>query len=231
MVQLENAATIGLHCFTRGGSVMDSDTFYLAPAPNLLLVVSGSSGAGKDAVIDRMKELRMPVAHVVTATTRQRRSSEVDGIHYHFLTVERFQELVDSGQMLEWARVYGNYYGVPRFAVIEALESGRDVVVKVDVQGAATIRRTVPGALLLFIRPPSMAELEQRLRSRQSESSAEMTVRLGKAVHEYAQMPIFDYVLTNHAGRLDEVVEQIRAIVVAEKLRVNPRCVVLGETE
>ena len=207
---------------------MDSASFQCAPPPNLLLVVSGSSGAGKDAVIDRMKQLRMPVAHVVTATTRQQRPNEIDGIHYHFLTVERFQEMVEKGEMLEWASVYHNYYGVPRFAVVDALKSDKDVVVKVDVQGAATIRRTVPGAILLFIRPPSMEELERRLRSRQSESSAEMAVRLDKAVDEYGQLSLFDYVLTNYAGRLDEVVEQVKAIITAEKLRVNPHRVELS---
>ena len=207
---------------------MDSASFQCAPPPNLLLVVSGSSGAGKDAVIDRMKQLRMPVAHVVTATTRQQRPNEIDGIHYHFLTVERFQEMVEKGEMIEWASVYHNYYGVPRFAVVDALKSGKDVVVKVDVQGAATIRRTVPGAVLLFIRPPSMEELERRLRIRQSESSAEMAVRLDKAVDEYGQLSLFDYVLTNYADRLDEVVEQVKAIITAEKLRVNPHRVELA---
>ena len=206
---------------------MDSANFQSAPSPNLLLVVSGSSGAGKDAVIDRMKELSVPVAHVVTATTRQQRTGEVNGVHYHFLTVERFSDMVARGEMLEWASVYHNYYGVPRFAVIDALSSGKDVVVKVDVQGAATIRATVPGAVLLFIRPPSMDELERRLRNRRSESSAEIDVRLGKAVDEYGQLALFDYVITNHEGRLDEVVAAIRSIIVAEKHRVSPRRVEL----
>ena len=211
--------------------VMNPVNFQSTPPPNLLLIVSGSSGAGKDAVIERMKQLRLPVAHVVTATTRQQRPDEMDGIHYHFLSVERFDQMVERGEMLEWASVYNNYYGVPRFAVVDALKSGKDVVVKVDVQGAATIRRAVPEAVLLFIRPPSMDELERRLRSRQSESSAEIAVRLGKAVHEYGQLPIFDYVLTNHAGRIDEVVDQVRAIITAEKLRVNPRRVDFGDSD
>ena len=215
-------------CIRRRDTAMDSGTFRLAPPPDLLLVVSGSSGAGKDAVIDRMKELRFPVVHVVTATTRQQRPNEVNGVHYHFLTVERFSGMVARGEMLEWANVYENLYGVPRFAVLDALKSGKDVVVKVDVQGAATIRRTVPGAVLLFIRPPSMEELESRLRSRSSETDAEIAVRLGKAIHEYEQLPIFDYVLTNYADRLDEVVEGVRAIITAEKLRVHPRSFELG---
>ncbi len=209
---------------------MDSASFQSAPPPNLLLVISGSSGAGKDTVIERMKQLRLPLAHVVTATTRQQRPSEIDGIHYHFLTVERFQQMVEQGEMLEWANVYHNYYGVPKFAVIEALKSGKDVVVKVDVQGAATLRREVAGAILIFIRPPSMEELERRLRARKSESAEQMAVRLGKAVSEYGQLSLFDYVLTNHADRLDEVVEQVEAIITAEKLKVNPRRVELHQS-
>lgn len=209
---------------------MDSASFQSAPPSNLLLVISGSSGAGKDTVIERMKQLRLPLAHVVTATTRQQRPSEIDGIHYHFLTVERFRQMVEHGEMLEWANVYDNYYGVPKFAVVEALKSGKDVVVKVDVQGAATLRREVAGAILIFIRPPSMEELERRLRTRKSESAGEMAVRLGKAVSEYGQLSLFDYVLTNHADRLDEVVEQVKAIITAEKLKVNPRRVELQES-
>ncbi len=210
---------------------MDSASFQSTSPPNLLLVVSGSSGAGKDAVIDRMKELELPVAHVVTVTTRQQRPTEIDGVHYHFVSVERFHQMLDSGDLLEWANVYQNYYGVPYFGVRDALRSGKDAVVKVDVQGAATIRHTVPGAVLLFIRPPSIEELERRLRSRQSESSAEVAVRLGKAVEEYDQLHLFDYVLTNYPERLDEVVEQIKAIMVAEKLRVEPRHVQLSDCD
>jgi guanylate kinase len=138
--------------------------------------------------------------------------------------------MVEQGEMLEWANVYHNYYGVPKFAVIEALKSGKDVVVKVDVQGAATLRREVAGAILIFIRPPSMEELERRLRTRKSESAEQMAVRLGKAVSEYGQLSLFDYVLTNHADRLDEVVEQVEAIITAEKLKVNPRRVELHQS-
>jgi len=191
--------------------------------PTLLLVVSGSSGAGKDAVIDRMKELRVPFSHVVTATTRKRRENEVDGTHYHFVSMERFQQMITEEQLLEWAKVYDNYYGVPRHAVQEAMKRGRDVVVKVDVQGAASIRRAVPEAVLIFIRPPSLQTLEKRLRSRRSETASELNVRLGKAAWEYEQMPLFDYVLTNQQDGIDNVVRDIQAIVVAEKSRVNPR--------
>ncbi|MBE9505439.1 MAG: guanylate kinase [Chloroflexi bacterium] len=206
---------------------MDFDDFRSEDPPALLLVVSGSSGVGKDAIIDRMKELRCPFFYVVTATTRAQRANETDGVHYHFVTVESFEQMIEKGELLEWAKVYENFYGVPRRSVSEAMKNGRDVVVKVDVQGAATIRRAVPGAVLVFIRPPSMEELENRLRSRRSETASELAVRLGKAAGEYKQLPLFDYVLTSQQGRIDEVVRQIQAIVVAEKCRVNPRRVEL----
>jgi len=206
---------------------MDSDDFRSEDPPALLLIVSGSSGAGKDAVIDRMKEMHCPFSYVVTATTRAQRANETDGVHYHFVTVESFKQMIEKGELLEWARVYDNFYGVPRRSVSEAIRNGSDVVVKVDVQGAATIRRAVPGALLVFIRPPSMEELEKRLRNRRSETASQLAVRLGKAAEEYKRLPLFDYVLTSQQGGIDEVVRQIQAIAVAEKCRVSPRRVEL----
>ena len=204
---------------------MGIDKHRPAHPPQLLIVVSGSSGVGKDSVIDRLKEMALPFAYVVTATTRERREGEIDGVHYHFVAVERFREMIDGGEMLEWAQVYDNLYGVPLEAVRKSLSTGMDVVVKVDVQGAATIRKAVPDAVLVFIQPPSMEELERRLRNRRSETPEELAVRLGKAEEEYSQLPLFDYVLTSHPNEVDDVVAQIRAIVVAEKSKVHPRSV------
>ena len=213
--------------FARAAVIMACDSFRTEEPPPLLIVISGSSGAGKDAVIERMKELRLPFSFVVTTTTRARRCNEVDAVHYNFVTVEEFWAMVQRGEMLEWAKVYDNYYGVPLHGVRAALASGRDVVVKVDVQGASTIRRKVSGATLIFIRPPSMKELERRLRSRHSETPDALAVRLGKAADEYQELPLFDYVLTSYPHRIDEVVQQIQAIVTAEKCRVHPRRVEL----
>ncbi len=203
--------------------IMECDSFIPRESPSLLLVVSGSSGAGKDAVIERMKERHLPFSFVVTITTRECRATEVPGIHYNFVSVEEFQRMVEADELLEWAKVYDNFYGVPRKAVRDALATGRDVVVKVDVQGAATIRRTVPGAALIFIRPPSMEELERRLRSRHSETPEALATRLGKAAEEYRQLSLFDYVVTSYPGRIDDVVGRIQSIVTAEKCRVEPR--------
>jgi len=202
---------------------MDIDKFLPAQPPQLLLVVSGSSGVGKDAVLNRMKEMELPFAYVVTATTRECREGEVDGIPYHFVSREQFREMIDDGEMLEWATVYDHYYGVPLMAVRKSLSTGQDVVIKVDVQGAATLSKAVPDAVLVFIQPPSMEELERRLRNRDSETAEELATRLGKAEEEYEQLPLFDYVLTSYPDRIDDVVAQIQAIIVAEKSKVHPR--------
>jgi guanylate kinase len=188
-------------------------------------VLSGPSGVGKDAVLTRMKQLGHPLHYTVTATTRPQRSQEIDGEDYHFISTTRFEEMVEKGELLEWARVYGHWYGVPRSQVKEALEEGRDVIIKADVQGAATIRGAVPQALLIFIAPPSMAELEARLRQRKTESAIDLKLRIETARDELKKMPLFDFVVVN--DKVDAAVAQIEAIITAEKCRVNPRVVML----
>ena len=191
----------------------------------LLIVLSGPSGVGKDAVLARMKESGHPFHYVVTATTRAKRARERNGVDYHFLSREEFQQMIDKGQLLEWANVYGNYYGVPKDEVTWGLSKGLDTIVKVDVQGAATIKRILPRAVFIFLMPPSMEELEKRLKKRRSESSADLALRLKRAKEEIKSLPLFDYVITSRANKLDEVVSQIDAIVAAEKCRVKPRIV------
>ncbi|MBE0430564.1 MAG: guanylate kinase [Dehalococcoidia bacterium] len=193
----------------------------------LLIVLSGPSGVGKDAVLTRMHQLKRPFHYVVTATTRRRRATERDGVDYHFLSRKRFQRMIDEGRFLEWAEVYGNYYGVPKDEIVTALAKGVDVVVKVDVQGAATIKEVLPQAVFIFLRPPSVQTQEERLRKRHSESSADLALRLERAKEEMASVPMFDYMLTSHQHELDRVVSQIDAIVAAEKSRVKPRIVEL----
>ena len=193
----------------------------------LLIVLSGPSGVGKDAVLARMRNLVRPFHYVVTATTRSQRAREKNGIDYHFLSQEEFQQMKGEGQFLEWAEVYGNYYGVPRDEISRALSKGIDVMVKVDVQGAATIRKILPQAVFIFLMPPSMEELELRLKQRHSESSIDLALRLEKAKEEIKNLPLFDYVITSYQNKLKDVVSQIDAIVAAEKCRVNPRIVKL----
>ena len=191
----------------------------------LLIVLSGHSGVGKDAVLSRMKELSRPFYYVITATTRSKRAGEKDGEDYYFLSRREFQQMIDKDQFLEWANVYGNYYGVPRKEITQALSKGMDVIVKVDVQGATSIKKILPDAVFIFLMPPSMRELERRLRQRSSESLAELALRLKGVKEEKKNLPLFDYVVINHQDGLDDVISQIDAIAIAEKCRVNPRVI------
>jgi len=196
-------------------------------AKPLLVVLSGPSGVGKDALLTRMRELGHHFHYVVTATTRPQRPREKDGVDYHFLSYQEFQQMVDAGQLLEWAKVYGNYYGVPRAEVSQALSKGKDVIVKVDVQGAATIKKILPQAVFILLMPPSMEELERRLKQRRSESSIDLALRLERASEEMKSLPLFDYAVTSHQGKINDVIAQIKAIVIAEKCRVEPRAIEL----
>ena len=191
----------------------------------LLIVLSGPSGVGKDAVLARMRRSGRPFHYVVTATTRPKRAGEKDGVNYHFLSQKQFQQMIDEDQLLEWANVYGNYYGVPKAQVTSALSNGVDTIVKVDIQGAAAIKRALPQALFIFLMPPSMEALEKRLKRRRSESSEGLALRLEKAKEEIRSLPFFDYVITSHQNKLADVVLQIDAIVATEKRRVKPRTV------
>ena len=193
----------------------------------LLIVLSGPSGVGKDAVLARMRKLGCPFHYVITATTRPKRAREKDGMDYHFLSRKKFQQMMDGHQFLEWANVYGNYYGVPRDEITSALSTGVDTIVKVDVQGAASIKKILPQAVFIFLMPPSEEELEKRLRKRHSESPTDLALRLEKAQEEIKSLPLFDYVITCRQNKLDEVVSQIDAIVAAEKCRVKPMTVQL----
>jgi len=191
----------------------------------LLLILSGPSGAGKDALLIRMKELGVPFHYVVTSTTRPPRSGEKDGVEYTFVSESGFQDMLQRGDLIESAKVYGYWYGVPKHEVKQALDQGKDVVLKIDVQGAATIRNLLPGAVLVFLTLPSLEEYEKRLRQRKTESDTDLKVRLGRVTEEIRSMLIFDYVVVNREDQLDAAVDQIKAIVTAEKCRVNPRIV------
>ena len=193
----------------------------------LFVVLSGPSGVGKDAVLARMRKLGRPFHYVVTATTRPKRAKEKNGVDYYFLSRKEFQQMIDKHRLLEWANVYGNYYGVPKNEITSALSKGVDTIVKVDVQGAATIKEILPQAVFIFLMPPSVEELEKRLRRRRSESTENLALRLERAKEEIKILPLFDYVITSHPNKLDEVISQIDAIIAAEKRRVKHRTVKL----
>ncbi len=193
----------------------------------LLIVISGPSGVGKDTVLAKMKQSRHLLHYVVTATTRPQRPGEKNGLDYHFVSKDQFRRMIDTGQLLEWANVYDNLYGVPKRQVQQALAQGLDVVVKVDVQGAATIKNILPQAVFIFLTPPSLDELERRLKERKTESSEELKLRMETTRGEMDSLPLFDYVVVNHQDRLDLTIAQIDAIISAEKCRVKPRIIEL----
>ena len=200
-----------------------SQALFHLPTKPLLIVLSGPSGAGKDAVLARMKELGYPLEYITTVTTRSQRARERDNIDYHFVSTERFQEMIEHKELLEWANVYGSWYGVPRQPVKQALDKGQDVIIKVDIQGAATIKKILPQAVLIFLMPSSMEELALRLRQRHTESSFDLALRIKTAEEEIKQLPLFDYVVLNKRDEIDLAVSDIKAIITAEKCRVTPR--------
>ncbi len=194
----------------------------------LLVVISGPSGAGKDSVLLRLRERELPFHFTVTATTRpQREVDPADHQFLNFLSEETFDRLLAEDGLLEHAQVYGYRYGVPKAPVREALERGQDVVMRVDVQGAATIKKLTPAALLIFLTPSSLEELEARLRSRGLDDPETVRRRLEAASRELEQLPRFDYAVANERDRLDDAVDQVLAIMAAERCRVGRRPVTL----
>ena len=192
------------------------------------MVLSGPSGVGKDAVLARMKESGYPLKYITTLTTRPRRASEKNNVDYHFVSRERFQEMIENSAILEWANVYGNWYGVPKEAVKQALGKGEDIIVKVDIQGAATIKKILPQAIFTFLIPPSMDDLLIRLKQRRTESPSDLSLRLKTAEEEMKQLPLFDYVVVNKWDEIDLAVSEIQALITAEKCRVAPREITLS---
>ena len=178
----------------------------------IILVLSGPSGVGKDAVLSRMRELHKDFHFIVTATTRMKRQGETEGKDYIFLTRRSFEKIVESGGFLEWAEVYGNLYGVPKEQVTKALSSGLNVVIKIDVQGARTLKRIAPEALFLFLAPPSMESLSSRLRQRMTESPEAFAVRFSTAKNEMKESIWFDHIIVNEDGNIDSAVEKLRGI-------------------
>lgn len=192
------------------------------PKRPLLIVISGPSGAGKDAVLTKMKKLGCPVEYIVTVTTRPKRDKERNKADYHFISKERFQEMIEHKELLEWANVYGNWYGVPKEPVKQALDKRQDVIVKVDIQGAATIKKILPQAVSIFLVPPSMEELGSRLKHRHTESPSDLALRIKTAEEEIKKLSLFDYIVVNQQDEMDQAVSEIMAIITAEKCRVTP---------
>lgn len=205
----------------------------MAPPPRpLVLVVSGPSGVGKDAALQKLRARRPNLRFVVTATTRARRPGETDGVDYHFVSREAFERWIANGELLEHALVYGEYKGIPRAQVSSALAAGEDVVLRLDVQGAATVRRLlsapqadgsgpVPHATV-FVVAESQAALARRLAARGTEDHEALRRRFAEAEAEVSRLGEFDYVVVNREGRLDECVDALGSVIDAHRARVAP---------
>ena len=191
----------------------------------LLVIISGPSGVGKDTIIEALaKRPRDPDYHyVVTCTTRRPRPGEVPGVSYQFLSQQQFRALREAGELLEANQVHGNWYGTPRREVARALADGHDVILKIDVQGARVVKGRVPDALLVFLVPPTLEALFQRLRSRATETADELEIRQRNAAIELARQGDYDRVVVNETGEVDRTAAEIEAIIEQEKRRNGDR--------
>ena len=179
-----------------------------------LVVVSGPSGAGKGTICQALLE-KTPLAYSVSATTRKPRAGEVDGESYYFLSVEAFEEMIEKDELLEWAKVYDNYYGTPLKKVEEKLAAGEDILLEIDTQGAMKVREKFPEGVYIFILPPSLAELERRIRGRDTETEDVLQKRLAAAIDEIEAGKCYKYVVTN--DEVDGAVDSVCAILAAER--------------
>jgi len=184
----------------------------LKPEP-LLIVLSGPSGVGKDVTLQALKKRNIPMHFVVTATTRERRPEETHGVDYFFYSKEEFQKMIAENELLEYAIVYEDYKGIPKKQVRKAMESGLDVILRVDVQGAAKLRELNPDAVMIFLIPSSVEEWHERLNSRQTETPESMKIRLEKVKWELEYLTIFDYMVVNRHNQLNEAVDTIVDII------------------
>ena len=180
----------------------------------LLVVVSGPSGAGKGTICQALLE-KTALAYSVSATTRQPRAGEVDGESYYFISVEAFEEMIEKDELLEWAQVYDNYYGTPLKKVEEKLAAGEDILLEIDTQGAMKVREKFPEGVYIFILPPSLAELERRIRGRDTETEEVLKKRLAAAIDEVEVGRLYKYVVMN--DKVEDAVDAICAVLAAEK--------------
>lgn len=191
-----------------------------------LIVLSGPSGVGKSTVISNLLSSRSDIHFSVSYTTRKPRTGEVDGVNYNFVSREEFERMIADGELLEYAEYVGNYYGTSLKVIQDKLEQGIDVLLDIEVQGAATVRIKCPEAVLIFIIPPSLEELSRRLHGRNTDSSEVIANRLKKAKEECRQSANYDYIVIN--DDVNAVVQEIQAIFTAERCRVNKRIHLVG---
>jgi guanylate kinase len=189
----------------------------------LMIVISGPSGVGKDSVIHEMMNRKLPIHFVITANTRLPRPDEKEGVDYFFVSKERFQEMIERGELIEYSQVYEDFKGVPKRQVEQAFSSNKDVIMRLDVQGAEKIRKLYPAALLIFLVPATEHEWIERFKGRYGEPPKDLNVRIKKAKEELLKIPIFDFVVVNPQDRLNEAVDVVEAIIKAEHHRIQSK--------
>lgn len=197
------------------------------PHAPLLVILSGPSGVGKTTLTKELVEQGWPVHVLVTVTTRRPREGEVHGVHYHFTSPQEFHRMIERGELLEYAEVHGNWYGVPIRPVREQLAAGRDVILTIDPQGAQTIRQKTSGGVYIFMAPENLHQLVERVTARGQDSPEQRMLRLLNAEREMGEVSKYDYLIINRQDHLDETVERFKAILLAEHSRVHPRKVVV----
>ena len=185
----------------------------------LLFVLSGPSGVGKNTVLQEVLAKRTDLTYSISATTRPPRGPEVDGLNYYFLSKEQFLAERQNNGFLEWAEIYGHYYGTPKKQVLALLQKGQHVILDVDIQGAAQIRHNYANAVLIFLYPPSIAELTRRLTERNTEDEEAIKKRLAYIEKELAAVTFYDYVVVN--DHLDEACKRVESIINAEEVKVT----------
>ena len=192
----------------------------------LLFIISGPAGSGKGTIVSRVRELA-PFDFSVSATTRTPRPGEIDGVHYHFLTKEQFEEKIAAGEMLEHAKYSENYYGTPKAPVDAALDEGKNIILEIEVQGAMKVRELRPDALFVFIAPPSVNELRRRLNKRGTETQEVIEKRVAAAVTELPYMDKYDYIIVNDA--LEDAVSDFFAVIRSEQLKTSAQAEFIEE--
>lgn len=184
-----------------------------------LIVISGPSGAGKNTIVDGLLKINKNIWLSISATTRSPRGEEKDGVNYYFLTKDEFENRISEGDFLEYAEYNGNYYGTPKSNIVEKLNSGIDVILEIEIQGALKVKEIVPNAIFIFILPPSMSELRRRLILRKTETKDKIIKRFKTAYNEINEVTKYNYVVINDV--VDDAVEKVNSILISEKCRVD----------